>query len=137
MCKIFEKLHGQSTQSIKLNSPSIANNSRCTHVDFSTLDPMYKNIRIKAVLWTHNARFHALLSDSRFCQNIMDEHRSRRVYFVVDVRKKEVLQRCLCKCSNKTCSSFVSRKVKMGIKDYYKIIDYVKENARLATNGVR
>jgi hypothetical protein len=136
-CSIHHGVNGRPpVATLKVSSPSIAKMSGGIHVDFSALDQMYKYLSIKAVLWTRTERFYALLSDSRFCQNIMREHRSRRAYFVVDVRKKEVLQRCLCKCADKTCSTFMSRKVKIGIKDYYRIKDYVKEIDRIATNGV-
>jgi hypothetical protein len=50
-------------------------------------------------------------SCSKYCTNINREHNSASVYFVINVRSKQMYQKCFCKCQNKTCKTYKSKSV--------------------------
>ena len=128
LCSIHHGIHGQPPVSITSKpAPSTRRLTGSIHVDFSVLNDAYKAVCVFDVKkYGTGDRYYTLLCNNRFCQNIMEEHRSKCAYFVVDVRKKEVTQRCLCKCQTKSCSSFISHRAKIGLREFYKIKEYVK-----------
>jgi hypothetical protein len=93
-------------------------------LDLSDFDSHYKTIRIKSIKKTSDNKVY-IISDSRYCTNINKHHCSKNAYFIVDMRKKEMVQRCLCKCAAKSCKSYSSVRLKMKVRDFYAIETYV------------
>jgi hypothetical protein len=108
--------------------------SKYNTFDFSYIDVKYGSIRIKSIMKSCSKVY--LISDSFYCTNIKKDHHSKNAYFIVDMKKKEITQRCLCKCPKKTehalsCASYSNQKMKMKLIDFYKLVEYssdIKEN---------
>ena len=99
---------------------SISNSGRKSRTmftcDFSRIHNEYKQTNITSVMKFCNA--YVLQSDSKWCMNINGEHKSNKVYFVLNIKKKEVYMKCRCKCSHRVCRLYKSRSVKIFNKDY-------------------
>lgn len=84
--------------------------------DFSRIHDAYKHTTITSIMKYNQA--YVLQSDNKWCMNINKEHKSNKVYFVLNIKKKELYMKCRCKCINKTCRIYKSRSVKILSKDY-------------------
>jgi len=101
-------------------SKSMANSQQKSRAmftcDFSRIHNAYKHTTITDMMKFDHA--YVLQSDNKWCMNINGEHKSNKIYFVLNIKKKEVSMKCRCKCINKTCRVYKSRSVKMLMKDY-------------------
>jgi hypothetical protein len=127
MCSIHHGIHG--TPHVKVVIPkSISSITGRMMFDFSNLNSNFKLVRVQSIKKSNNTVF--LISDSLYCTNIKKRHASKNAYFIVDMKKKELSQRCLCKCPAKSftiaCSSYSSQKVKMKVRDFYTIEAYAR-----------
>lgn len=106
-------------------------------VSYTASDMVQKSIKrqhrdIVDFSWTKlehmNSSFIKIHTLYKFCENIQREHKSNHVYYILDVKKKEMKQKCYCTCENKElsvnkvpCKNFESRPIKIPIKLYYKL----------------
>ena len=97
------------------------------YVDFSKIAHRYRNVAVYGMRKL-NEILMILHTHERWCSNIQDEHKSVTIYFIVDVRKKEVYQRCHCRCSLRTCKTFTSASQKMRVKDFYTLVNTFNKN---------
>lgn len=79
-------------------------NSNINTKFLENISAKYKNITITSVKKYMNC--YILYTDTKYCTNIERDHNSRTVYFVVNNQK--VYQKCFCRCSDKTCSTYRS-----------------------------
>ena len=72
------------------------------------------NIKIKIKKYTE--RYYLVNTDSKYCLNIKDEHKSVNVYFVINVEAGTVYQKCFCRCKCRTCSTYKSKAIHLHPK---------------------
>lgn len=68
--------------------------------------------------------FYVINTTDKYCENIDTEHKSAGVYYVGDVRKKIIYQKCFCRCSDKTCSTFRGTPIDMTNKTRKLLLTY-------------
>jgi hypothetical protein len=81
----------------------------------TTLNPHYKDTSIKSIITTKRGAYYLVNVKGyydRYCQNIGREHNSNTVWFKVTRNKTtrcgEIVQKCHCKCADKTCKDYTS-----------------------------
>ena len=79
----------------------------------SFIHPAYADTKITRIARLGNCII--LNTNSRFCQNIQQEHKSNLVYFVLSQDKK-IKQKCFCRCAHRTCSTYNSPKISVGLR---------------------
>lgn len=86
------------------------------------LQPYYQNAKITRV--TKLGKYTILVSNSHYCQNIQDNHKSNCVYFVISPDKC-IRQKCFCRCSHRTCSTYKGKKYPINYSAYYSTFSHV------------
>ena len=85
-------------------------------LNFQNIHPRYASIGIKSVKYDDPVV--CVISDSTFCPNINEEHRSANAYFCINLKTKKVIQKCLCKCSTTGCSNYYGKPVVVLARTY-------------------
>jgi len=90
------------------------------HFDFSFMCPEYKNIEIVQVKKIKN--YINVFTNNRYCMNIGREHKSNRVYFVIQCSAViTVIQKCFCKCEHTGCADYKGDTYRMPMVLYFKL----------------
>lgn len=93
-----------------------------------------KSLDIAELAWTSVERtkskdFVKIQTRMKFCKNINREHKNNHVYFVLDVKKRELYQKCYCTCDRPdlavNCRDYRSGPIKIPMKLYFAITDAV------------
>lgn len=83
----------------------------------------YEDSRIIEILFcgkkTSKFRSYIVRTDSKYCQNIQDEHNSNHIYFIIT--KDKINQRCFCRCdivrpSGVKCADFIDKGKLLSLK---------------------
>jgi hypothetical protein len=93
--------------------------------DFSRIHTRYSAVRAtKLTRPTYWLMY--METKERWCGNYEGDHKSATVWFELNLKKKEVRQRCHCRCATKTCSTFKSPWTKLRVEDYYALKKVLK-----------
>lgn len=74
--------------------------------NLSYIHEKYTDISFTKISKINN--FYIINTDSNYCTNINDYHKNAYIYFIINCKK--IYQKCFCKCSNKSCSSYIGKK---------------------------
>lgn len=55
-------------------------------------------------------------TDSRYCLNTKNEHKSAYIYFVIHPKTRMMYQKCFCRCADKTCKTYKSKGIKLSLR---------------------
>jgi hypothetical protein len=89
-------------------------------LNFGFISPKYETIRyqIKTV-----KNYINVLTDSKFCMNIQQEHKNNRIYFVIHKCPKSGVVtahvKCFCKCEHTGCANYKSKLYRMPMLLYF------------------
>jgi hypothetical protein len=106
----------QTSVQLENTIPISFNNSLLQELIRNTeLENYYKTSKITRV--TKLGKYFVLVSNSHWCQNIQDHHKSNYVYFVVSPDKC-IRQKCFCRCAHRTCSIYKGKKYPISYNSY-------------------
>lgn len=124
LCSILIPFVSVNWPSKKLSRQLRSLNTELFVIDCSNIDPKYNHVSIQSI-GVFN-RTYILKTNMKYCSNIKREHKSNTIYFVVRNKRSNITisQKCFCRCSDKTCSTFETEPIKIPIMLYNKIVEY-------------
>jgi len=111
----------------------ITENLNTNYLNFKGIHPSFEKISIQSVQKKERIDFLSdnkqttfiIISTSKFCPNINGTHKSKNAYFVLNTKSHEVYQKCLCKCSHTSCSTYKSPVLKLNIADFLSVLNKI------------
>ena len=85
------------------------------------IDKKYANITVS--IQYHLNDIFLFNTNCKYCKNIQKEHKNANIYFVANISKRTISQRCFCRCVDKTCSTYKSSEINMNYNTFLMLVD--------------